>query len=279
MGNTERFSSGVEAQPREWEILKHQILNNLPRAEQGLNIFGIKSFLKELGLPAKPLVVLDSKGVKALRDLALQFHYQEDFFSSVEFGGAFLSELDVCIVDRNWVEYNSPDKEWIEGVCVHELAHGTRSGYADEEAPPFWEEGFADYIRIRFLERQRQKPKQVPADLPRAGKHLASASLPRARYRLPEKYGYKDAHNAAVFQISAAAGYGVELLCRRNPRLFPSLCRSRQTPSALAEVRREVDSVQPGLYEKLARLPLTEDAFMNGLGAILKAEESAVQAA
>jgi hypothetical protein len=211
--------------------------------------------------------------------------------------GMFSSGLHLAFCQRP----SKLDNLSIEGFLVHELAHGTsaydiysefqeRHDYLSGHQPRmgfhyvsyggFLEEGFADYLRGMYLEANIPKRASTTL-LKRAGNRGLGLNSTRplidnsSKYQhpLPVKYLfsiYRHGRFAGITTSEACrAGFGVELLCKKDPGLFAAMIRARNNLSGIREVARRIDGISRGLYVGLERIPYSQSGFMLGLKLII----------
>jgi hypothetical protein len=146
----------------------------------------------------------------------------------------------------------------------------------------FIEEGFAESYARRAAEQMGLGVTAVGTQLfdgsegVRIGladetQHLPHYDPVEERVYLPWEYS-KGVHRLqesgkphAEINPSALPAYAIDLLDQQLPGLFDTMKASRNDKEALAHVKEQINGVEPGLYDTLARLPYAAIGFQRGL--------------
>jgi|GEM_PF-2006724 len=153
----------------------------------------------------------------------------------------------------------------------------------------FWDEGYVESRSVRTTEdhdmgwRTQGSHTALGLDLG-GGKEILYADttenkphLEEGRLYLPWKYvgglaQFSDKHVTDVITVTPAfAAYGIDLLDAYLPGLFNTMRRSQKEPALRHEVKRQIDTVRPGLYDQQAALPYTPEGFYRGVVNIIAA--------
>jgi hypothetical protein len=154
----------------------------------------------------------------------------------------------------------------------------------------FFEEGWADFVRAKYMEKyMSNKTKRVlfgknsditSVNLNKTMVRMSAEEMelklngffPLAnsrRCQLAAKYFYVANDNGISNDVPAPSGFGIELLCKKNPELFDLLTQARGDVSKLREVPKIINKMSPGLYLRLRQLECTEEDFIKGLKMII----------
>jgi len=148
----------------------------------------------------------------------------------------------------------------------------------------FYEEGFADLVRVHMEAKLGRQPSIIPGSLTQpnqdggsvryvgTGKTSPLIDKKNGCVSIPAEYldctmpptGKKDRWHVLSSQPSIAA-YGITLLDEQSPGLFADMVRARKDPKAFADVIKRIEAIQPGLHRKLSRLDYTARDFQTGL--------------
>jgi len=287
----------TETMPPSWEAYRERLKQEIIPRTEGLNLARVEAYTDSLGLPAKDYLVYDESDLPKVQELS------EDAVNPewIEQNAAtYIPETDFVLLRRDYERERANGPVYTEGVLIHELAHASnshrkyrkqataegmevrlpRTGFSvlnpEFERGTFFEEGFCDYIRAEYVKQYQNRLRAIQMlrlFYPRnTGKYQLDATFKAAHseQRIPAKYFFAmpDPYTP-VISSSSVAGFGVELLCKRSPELFPKLIQARSDLEALRAVPRLINDLSPGMYEELRDLEDTEESFDLGLKTIV----------
>ncbi len=143
----------------------------------------------------------------------------------------------------------------------------------------FLEEGFAEMLRANYV--KSNMPEDFRKKIMNKLGHEESSPINKAatknfklddfnyEYKMPIQYAYFQPDGKLIHAASAPAGIAFELLCKKNPRLYPALIEARSSPEGLRRVAKILDVIKPGLYSKLTKLQYNDKDFTQGLKYII----------
>jgi hypothetical protein len=151
----------------------------------------------------------------------------------------------------------------------------------------FWEEGFCEAYRVRRDVAQSLEVREpgfgviTYADGTRVGFAAPDAPVQNVdplfqTMFVPWRYA------AAAMPLTiggchvlssetALPAYAIDLLDRRLPGLYGDILESRHNPDIIPRIKEQINSVEPGLYERQAHLPCSPWAFAAGLAHVVRA--------
>jgi len=153
----------------------------------------------------------------------------------------------------------------------------------------FWEEGFVDSGRVRFMQEQgiawpveaghewqnfiADHSMRLDLADPTPKKGLVRTDGARSTVRLPWRYtngvNLTGAEPQTLMSTPALAAYAVDLLDQRLPGLYETMRQSRRQPALQQEVRDRINSLAPDLYETLELHSYDPADFNNGLRSVI----------
>ena len=121
----------------------------------------------------------------------------------------------------------------MEGLMLEE-------GWADMQ--------YAEYVKTSRPEKKDSLVRELGADMEK----LIPFTIPEVgTIEVPVKYIYLDEEYSPNVRATSLAGYALELLCKKNPKIKPLLFEARNSVQALRDLAKEIDAIRPGLYEEL----------------------------
>lgn len=251
-------------QSRDWRYIGRMVgarVTMLPRrvrrrfpeqyaAESGLDIERPKAFLRARGLRTQPFAFADKSRIAELRAI-FRGLVEEEFWEAGE--GFYSNDLDLTLVLSDHEARARSSPVFTEGLIVHELAHATAAG-RNLEWPPFFEEGFAELMRVRYVERfagpdyfralgesignpEANPDRLLSAEIPAAGR---GTSIP---VKLPIKYWHVTTSGFPRMQQAAPAGWAMELLEQAKPGFEDDLVAARLEKDAFLALCAVLDRV------------------------------------
>lgn len=300
----------------------HECLETAPNLNElyKTEIATVKSLFEEDSLEIAPITVLDAetfKEVALLADPNGDPALNDGFF----FGGR------VIVAERKEQVKELFGSRAMLGLMIHEAAHSTMSDEhaiittkivegTDEENPTmmrvlapvqtggfrkyrlddkgnpeyegnFFEEGFADLSRVRYIKRAGQEPHiegrtsgsphgiiffgegatldpqtdgekiAIPVEFASAATNL---TLENSEVVIP--------HMEAPANLAA---FGLDLLDKALPGLYGKMQAARKNPALFATVINEINSIHPNLYQTLRTLKYNRSDFKKGIQIIQEA--------
>lgn len=275
-----------------------------PQHHPDLDTSRVIDFLDTVGIEAKPMLVLLPGQIPAFCTQLRRsgFNYRpEDFTDTL---GQFIPEIGIIAIFRNLeFESINSGPVVTEGFMVHEQVHGSESlshqvkylkrtsheglvsfrkrrlGFAVDgikrgSTGSFFEEGYADIYRGEYmatcapdsfwqnLARHQNIDKFAPTD------SISVTNAQGEKVRLSAKYTYlnrnKSGDTSLSYNTSSLPATALELLCSRDPDLFPLLVGARHNVSSYRSLVQRLSS-QDSLYRKLSHLRYEHDDFFAGL--------------
>ena len=204
--------------------------------------------------------------------------------------------MDLTLVrrDKNFEEKNG--NIYTEGSLTHELAHASSmyQGYVTPDkqssytprvgfclpqnnTPWGWllEEGWADLHRGEYFAKYatEEQKKRIEAVMKFGSLNLDDTvpiTTPNGDILpLPIKYLYLTENGDLTTKSSAYAGYILELLCRKDPTLYPTLRQARGSVEGLRKLSTQIDRISPSLYSFLQSSDYTEKDFSGRLQKVI----------
>lgn len=275
--------------------LRAEILKRYPNRRENLNIGSVENFFRGQGLKIEDYLCLDDKDYLALLeelDIASRFEGYLDLNEGVR-----VPDISLTLIRRNAALERNNGPIYIEGLAVHELAHGTsthglplteknpdrvpRSGFTILGKPWGWflEEGFAEYSKGAYIKanapaeyKERvlksfgvQDPSSCSWDIA----PMAHAEGWGFDYPVPSKYFFFREDGQLSFNVPTIAAVGVELLAKKQPALLEAMRRARTEVDGLREVAKTLNGLKPDLYTKLQEVNYAEQSFIQSLGLII----------
>jgi hypothetical protein len=278
----------------EWlNQVKQNFLEKFESKTEGLNLEKVENFLKPFGFGHVDPTLFFEEDRDLVRQLLVKGGIRRSFESEdSKEAGVFIPELDLVLVkrDRELEAINGPS--FTEGLLVHERAHASSKskmvqnatggvhvprvghGFPQRETPygQFLEEGFADMLRGMYRGQNmsnelKELAKVVPSLDTCTPESLVSITNNASGYQydIPLRYATFTASRTPNLPVPATAGYALELLCEKEPKLMPALLKGRTAVEGLRQVAQVIESIQPGLYPELQRLSYSEDDFALGM--------------
>ncbi len=288
-----RIKADYPANPAEkWQKLRDEVVSQIPSVEDGIEAKKVKAFIQSQGIimPAT-LIFLDAEGLGKLQRIFEIYAYRNKWIRDTHFSGAYFPEIEIAVVNRFRDNRSFNGSAWelwnggifAEGFAVHELAHAgvtnnktnlvginglsNQTGFkkfveGKGEKGAFLEEGFAEFMRGKFVDTQINS-----LNLRKA----VSLNLPNGGGRLPAKYGYMDESGQSCFIKASVAGYALELILGENPQWTAQIVACRQSENPILALKTIFDRKYLGLFQELYNLQETEQDFIQGFK-ITKAE-------
>lgn len=273
---------------------RKQIFEKFPSNLEGLDINRVYTFLDQLELRRSPLVVINKEQRHELVEF-INATAGIKIGEEMEPHGVYEPTLDIAFVFRDEEKEKDNGTEFTESIIAHELAHSSSihtdmsavmdysinnlgvtrprvgqlmtfpSAADPKEATrsgTFLEEGFAEYIRGRYISEI--------LGLPGGLSGLNQRTLDKIKWRdyhlsIPSKYVYREGKDQVAIIASSAAGASLELLMEQDPDLLPAMIKARKNVDGLREVTTRVNGIEPGLYKKLRDDFNSEATFYSGL--------------
>jgi len=279
--------------PEKFKLLRERIRREIPDRREGLNTPRVEDFVRSQGLSLSEYLIFDEESSKQLSSILTSEGFRP--VDVEHLGGRHYPELQLCTIRRfkEYEEVGGPIN--IERNMVHELAHassaynlyledggyhGMRVGFSSDKGEGtgyFLEEGFAEMLAAEYV-----KQNVSTADEDKMAETLGSdarfdsldivAEIRNEKgetmYKLPLKYFLLGTKSHAM---SSPAGFAMEMLCKQNPKLWPAIIKSRTSAEGLREVARNINEIDPSLYEKLRAHLYDTDGFQRGLHDTVKA--------
>ena len=283
-----------------------------PSREVGVNMDRVDRYIEAKGLYAAPALLLTRSEIATFRDRLASAAFRSSALDElaepeIEGGrivvGEYIAELGMVIVA---IDASIPDMDesiraaYLEAFVVHEKAHGSshisndltyepeqfarraRSGFATNKVQPgespsieqasvgsFFEEAFAEFVTGEYVRDELGLPRGFWGDegVPVHKGDPELLSKIRGVYLWPQTDGGFNYGSAAI------AATGMELLIDLRPELYQAVYHSRNSVNGLRQVARVVNSIEPGLYERLRQLEYSQADFFTGLSEVLRARE------
>ena len=251
--------------------------------DSGLNTGRVDAWLSAKGLTPPPAVVMGLSEARAYRQaLAAAGHQIGLLDKMADWDGRHIAGVHVREAGLVLSYRAHGMDEWTQAHLVHEKAHGCelpreftarvtagggwelqlpRSGYnvrppGGPETGAWVEEGWAAMLSAEYA-------RDV---LHGAGLWPAGRTLPADLAALPAGHAWESPDGPApVCSITAFAGAGLEMLVTARPDLYDALVRARAQPAGLRDTARIINSVQPGLYQRLRRHEYSDEGLRAGL--------------
>ncbi|HUC89760.1 MAG TPA: hypothetical protein VMR45_03075, partial [Patescibacteria group bacterium] len=257
--------------------LRQRAKEIIPNRPEPPEVERINQFFEKQGLSTAPVVILTPDEVGTVVDelVAIGFYNwtldELGYFDAEGAGvrGAYVPMLDTCFVVRE-PRHQKASPEFLSTVA-HEKAHSTSlhtdleyTAYATGDTNYRWsrvghiltrsgsgaflEEGFAEFMAAKFVREELGLPNGMWPN----SSLLDSRNLPS----LPPVYVWLNEQGKFITPHGAPAAYALELLTeQRLPDLPASLIKARTSAQGLLEVKAAIETVEPGLHDKLCALP------------------------
>jgi hypothetical protein len=293
----------TNALPQPHKEQKKKVFETFPSRLDGIHTQRVEAFIHSLGIPLGDYLLIDADDNTDLitsmtNSPSPLFKNQEEAINMTYWG--------LSLVQRNRAKEDLNSAVFTECLLVHELCHNSnqlaprvlerigpdnwnvgspRVGFAltkgNVATGNFIEEGFCDYARglyrnytdfqnhVERITTHSSNPIIVNGSLIRfcPSRDFSGGGL--QFLELPLKYFHVELNGSLTFSISAYAGYGMELLCSREPRLLATCCAARKDVDALRAVPLLINAIRPGLYSELRSLQYTEADLLRGLRLIM----------
>lgn len=280
------------------EKLRKAYLETIPSREDGIDMQRVDRFMEAQGLPNAQALLIDLEDLDTLREAfksaGLPTLYLDDM-GQLEEDGAFrraryIAEADVVIMirDRESEALNGP--EFTEAYLVHEKAHKVLplpdvtftkeadgniliedfmvAGFAvlnenrQQYDSQLYEEGWPELTAARYVREELGWPDGILGT--KYQPHELDLISDQMKDKLPMAYLWLS-KTGVTFRSAAYAGYALELLMEREPKLESLFEDARTNAANTAEVHAMVDNVYPGLDYFLSKLPYTMEGFAAGV--------------
>jgi len=289
--------------PEGFKKIRKKLLRSVRSKLEGVNIKRVNEFSRSIALLPGVVRVFEDADLPKIRSILDPMNLLRGAFSQSE-NGMYIPEIDVSLVRRNseMEETNGPFST--ECVMIHERVHNSsacpyytvlnnalpyemyrsRSGLClpQNEAVSslgpwgyFFEEGTAELCASLYRKTYREETqrKKILRELQRPEEWTEESLIQfgeqdKSRYFLPVKY-LLSGPDGPVVSVSSFAGFGLELLCIKDPSLWEALILGRRKLSSLRKIPKIVNGISPGLYGQLARYGYTDDEFIDGLRRII----------
>jgi len=287
----------TDEMPEHLEADKSRLLDSIDSRHEGLDIEQVNYFLGSYGLKPRESVIFYDEDIDQLKEVLPEDRSFQTFLDDARGRrcGAYFPRYQTSLLRRPR-EYEATNGPVVtEGFLVHELSHSTSelasykiTDLGDEigiSVPRcgqnvsgegkswgnFFEEGFAEMMRAEYVKTFQGEAERVKL-LTRLGKPSEStldASIPSSyrdlTYYIPLKYAYITPDNNNVqISVTTMAGMGLELICKKEPRLWNALISARKEMSGLREVPKIINGLKSGLYTDLRALGYSREDFSDG---------------
>lgn len=263
----------------EWADQREMILS-LPTHEEGIRLDRAQNYTKSIGLPEVPCRILSTEDYASV--LAIE-GAQEANDTHEE--ARYLPQYNLVVVHRDPIieELNGP--EYLESVVVHEIAHASeehsshrvdvrakkqrwlsrasinltspqllRGGYIVRKGEAIegyaLEEGYAEYERGQYVAEVLGRP-------------YGFADKPDGEGTALDKYMHKaigaDGKIIKASYEGLVAALIIEELSKVDADIIPAFRNGRKDTAGLREVARRIDTIEPGLYQKLRAMSVKTD--------------------
>lgn len=269
------------------EKLKQRAMELFPNHEGGEEVARIDAFFEREGLKTKPVKILTPKELEVYIEELGKVGLNKTNINRLRHGprAVYINDLGLIVAVKRPEYEEGTGAVHFQAVIAHEKAHST-SEYEDlvytqtekgisfgparigqvltqEDQGDFFEEGFAEYMAARFVRTELNLPNGIwqNSDLRRVTEEEPF---------LPPVYFWSNASYPGGMSRAkgAFAGYGLELIAQREPRLHTALIEARKSKKGLQEVAQIIDSLRPGLYTELRKLSGSSGGFQKGLQTI-----------
>ena len=282
--------------PSAFESVKNQLLAEFPREHiENINTERVEDFIRQEGLEVKPFIVFGRKDIQKVKEIVGETGLLRSVFNNGE-SGLYSPEMDLILIVRDEDYEKSSGTIYTEGLLVHELAHASSmyQGYVTADQKSFYtprvgfclpqnkipwgwvlEEGWADMHRADyFAQHASDEEKGKLEDALKFGNLDIEDTVPITTpygetLPLPIKYLYVTPEGKSTTKSSAYAGYGLELLCKKDPSIKSLLVEARNSIEGLRKLTKEIEKVMPGLYKTLQASDYKEDSFSKNLANVI----------
>jgi len=285
--------------PKGFEFLRAQIIEACKSRSEGLDIERAREFIRSKKLPVRDFVIIEDEDIPQLQKL-FRGLYDMNRFIGGKVKGAYISELDLIIVHRDRTMEKQNGSMETEGNLVHELAHGghaysqyaettdslfrPRSGfnlpYNQENQGFAWgyflEEGFADMMRGEYSEKnlptemKEKIQKEFENEEIEVNRDAVSEHFSGIDIEIDVKYLNLDPEGYVSYPLSAIAATGLQMLCKKQPKLKEVLIEARTDIEKLREIPRLINEIKPGLYSEIQKNALYNKADFARVQNIIK---------
>lgn len=265
----------VEAFESDNKDLHDRLYSELEHDESGLDTERVSNFLSSYGLDLQPFIAVPPTSVDKLEHVLGQRVNEEGKILGQHLIGP---EVTYVIRDEDLEEANGTGVT--ESILVHEEAHansslytlaymkdknGTvasielRGGFLVNDEGHFFEEGFAALMEHRFVVEALGKPNGFSE-----WGGAQTVSTHGQEFKMPRSYWFPTTSTNRFGGASTPsfAGYGMELLIAKDPRILESMIKARNSVEGLREFAKKVNELKAGLYSLLRRQPYKLDNFM-----------------
>jgi hypothetical protein len=233
-------------------IGQHNAVMALPSAETTADLSRARAFIIGLGGPVKDIKVLDTANFEHATDLMPVSKSGVRVIDVIE-RGLYHAGADISLVksEPNSEAERLNGQTMLEVTAVHELAHAWGSTHIENtntvigfRSLPL-EEAWATYIEGRYVAQVLGVPAKNPAVAIPVPERILKYSLQTVTevdgHKQPGLLITPEAYSAAI----------IEHCIDRDPEIFTLLCEARNDTRKLALVQQHIDTLSPGLYDKL----------------------------
>jgi len=281
--------------PKIGQILREKILENIENKTDGLDIERVCEFMWSKNLPVSDFVFFDVEDIPKLQEILGEKIDVRSLVSDA--GGAYLPTLDLILIARDREKEKINGLVYSEKVLIHEQTHAAnsydkytkteegvyrpRSGFIIMRGEKllrgcFLEEALAEMQSGDYFE-QNISPK-IKKNIQQLYRDRKFVSL-RAAFELlgcevSEKY-FDVIDNGESFGWSPAAiaATGLEMLCRKQPKLKEIIIEARSDIEKLREIPKLINDIKPGLYTEIQKCEYTAEDFIRVQNIIKEAIE------
>lgn len=271
--------------PYSFERVRDQLLYEFSgKNTEGLNLARAEVFITDQGLTLKQYILVKKDDLGKVFQINESSNLIKSGFGTKSQMGVYIPEIDLVVVYRDDEMEEINGKIFSEGLLVHELSHASsgyqtlitddlsansaRVGFCLPQVSDKWgwylEEGWAEMQRADYVsEFSTQLERQTLTDALSFGnisherlipiKSTSGVYLP-----IPVKYLYLQNRESPTTFSGSLAGYSLELLCTKIPKLRETLLKARNSIVDLRNLARLLDSFSPKLYKRLQSAPLSE---------------------
>lgn len=259
-------------------------LAEVPHDESGLDTSRIAQFFARFGLASKTFNGVDQEGQQAINGI---MGFGRGLTQTV---GSYFPLLDFTYVLRGSTEITS-ETIVTEEKAVHEGSHANqpsldvliyqrnqglgyrllRNGFAHGDAHhrrgDFFEEGFAGLMEHKYITKELNLTNGL---LDRTTPYKLNVN-PFTTYLLPGSFLRKGSEDGwVVWDTSAHAAYGMQLLVAQDPNIFDAMLTARKNPNSLREFALRVNALGVGMYDRLSRFSYKEMQFRQAANYIIE---------
>ncbi|HEY4515387.1 MAG TPA: hypothetical protein VJJ22_04540 [Candidatus Paceibacterota bacterium] len=246
-------------------IARERLLSEIKQDTEGLDLARLERSYKNLGIPAHSYyLVFNERDKKKVADILKAYDLNDKVFLHKGWG-TYYPELDLVLLIRKEKMEEANGSTYTESVLLHEWVHSTKQ-FANTEYGQGWffEEGFADLQRVKYLAHLPKKKQASSVDI------LVKVPIPETElsFKLPSKYVSVGENGETTGIIPSIAAYGLEKLFAICPGLEQNLLEVRNGRQDLGSTKKLIDRVALGLFDRLMKLDYTAKDFLKGLGMI-----------